>query len=576
MKKIVRRRALVPPSLHNSSLHPLLKNIYSTRGINSLDEINYALDQLLPISELKNIEAASDCFIEALMKQEKILIVGDFDADGATSTALSVLALKSFGFLNVSYIIPNRFEFGYGLTKEIVEYAASFETPDIILTVDNGISSADGVLEAIKRGIKVVITDHHLPPQELPLANAILNPCQDGDLFKSKNLSGVGVVFYLMLSIRQHLRKIDWFLKSNIKEPNMAQFLDLVAVGTVADLVKLDKNNRVLVHQGIMRIREGRCRPGIKALFDVTSRNYEKAKSSDLGYGVAPRINAAGRLEDMSIGVECLLTENFKVASDIAKNLNELNETRREIELQMHDKALQILAHLNYENSLTNGCCIFDPSWHLGVVGLLASKIKEKINRPVIAFAVSSEHELKGSGRSISGVHLRDVLSDISSQYPGLINKFGGHAMAVGLNINKDKYELFSKAFSEEVCKKLSEENMGAKLFTDGELDSEYISLTTAKLLQNAGPWGEGFPEPMFDGVFTILQQRIVGQKHLKLFLSLCSDPTLTLNAILFNVDTKKWPNERCRKVHVAYRLDVNEFNDRESLQLIIENMQEI
>ena len=575
MKIILRRRAIVDEKLQASNLPPLLQRLYAARGVTSPDEVAYDLKNLAHFAALKNIDLGVDCLIAALTKQERILIIGDFDADGATSTALAVLALRAFGFHNVTYLIPNRFEFGYGLTPEIVAVAATMQ-PDLIITVDNGISSHAGVAAANQLGIKVLVTDHHLPPFELPDAVAIINPSQAEDIFPSKALAGVGVVFYLMLALRSRLRQIGWFQQRGILEPNLAQFLDLVALGTVADLVPLDYNNRILVQQGLERIRSGECRVGIKALLQIAKRDYEQITTSDLGYAVAPRLNAAGRLDDMSLGVECLLSDDAEHAAQMAKALNDLNDTRREIESDMQQQALLALASLSLQQNLPHGLCIFDPNWHIGVVGILASRIKERVHRPVIAFAALNDEEIKGSGRSVTGLHLRDVLSNIAASYPDLITKFGGHAMAVGLSLRRQNYEAFNAAFIAEVEKHLKEEDLQAKIYTDGELEPENICLTTAKILRKAGPWGQEFPDPVFEGDFNVLQQKLVGQKHLKMFLAIPGGSNMVCDAIRFNADLKHWPNERCKKVHIVYRLDVNEYNDNYYLQLIIEHLQEI
>ena len=575
MKKIIRRISVIPEALANSDLHPLLKRIYAARQVNSQDEVLYGLNKLLHFSLLKNIDLATKCLMESLLSGQRTLIIGDFDADGATSTALMILALRAFGFNNVGFLIPNRFEFGYGLTPEIVEVAAKSK-PDLIVTVDNGISSHDGVLEANRLGIKVLITDHHLPAQDLPDAAAILNPNQPGDEFTSKTLAGVGVVFYLMLALRSKLKETGYFQKNNIQEPNLANFLDLVALGTVADLVPLDYNNRILVAQGLIRIARGECRPGIKALINISKRNYENITAADLAYAIAPRLNAAGRLDDMSLGVLGLITDDLNKATLIAKSLDELNSTRREIEVGMQSEAFNALAHLELSKELPPGVCILNSSWHIGVIGILASRVKERVNRPVIAFAPLNDDELKVSGRSIEGLHLRDVLSNISATYPELIKKFGGHAMAVGLSLKTENYEKFNLAFIEEVEKHVKNLDLRAQIYSDGELELENISLGTAKLLQRSGPWGQRFPEPVFDGVFKVLDQRLVGDKHLKLLVSGISERNATLNAIAFNVDKKRWPNPRCNKVYLVYRLNLNEYNDNQYLQLVVENFWEV
>ncbi len=569
MKKIITRK--VPenaPLLHK---HPLLNRIYAARGVTDATELDYDLTKLLPYNSLKGIKQAVECLATAIQEQQRVLILGDFDADGATSTALAVLALQSFGLKNVTYLIPNRFDFGYGLTPEIVELAAK-QQPQLIITVDNGITSIDGVKAANDLGIKVLVTDHHLPGDTLPDACAIINPNQHDDQFLSKHLAGVGVVFYLMLALRSHLRGIDWFSAQNIPEPNMAQFLDLVALGTVADVVSLDHNNRILVAQGLQRIRAGKCRLSIKALFALTKRNYEKILASDLGFVIAPRLNAVGRLDEMSIGVEGLLTEDVERARSIAKQLDSLNSERREIEEDMRLQAARLLDNLQLEQDLPPGLCLFEETWHQGVLGVLASRLKDKLHRPVIVFTAVSETEIKGSARSVSGVHLRNVLNTISVQNPGLITRFGGHAMAAGLSIARESYEMFAQVFATEVEQHLALEDLGGIVYTDGELPIEYFNIATAELLRSAGPWGQGFPEPTFSDEFILVTQRLVGQKHLKLTLrTLESDQEI--DAICFNVNPSIWPNFRCAKAKMVYRLDVNEYNGRRSLQLMVEEI---
>src|SRR3989304_2907383 len=566
MKKIITRN--VPENIPFLHQHPLLHRIYAARGVTDAAEFNYDLKHLLPYDSLKGIKQAALCLTTAIQEQQHVLIVGDFDADGATSTALAVLALRTFGLKNVSYLIPNRFDYGYGLTPEIVAVAAQ-KKPHLIVTVDNGIASIDGVKAANEMGIKVLITDHHLPGDSLPDACAIVNPNQNGDQFASKNLAGVGVVFYLMLALRAHLRNIGWFISQNIVEPNMAQFLDIVALGTVADSVILDRNNRILVTQGINRIREGKSRLGITALFAVAKRNYEKASVYDFGFVIAPRLNAAGRLDDMSLGVECLLTNDPVRARTIARELNALNDERREIAEDMQSQALRALDNLQLEQDLPPGLCVFEESWHQGVLGILAARLKDKLDRPVIAFAARSESEIKGSARAVNNVHIRDVLSNIATKNPGLITRFGGHAMAAGLSLARENYEAFAQAFAKEVRQYLTLEDLGGMIYTDGELPAEYFNMVVAELLQTAGPWGAGFTEPVFFGEFALAGQSIVGQKHLRLNLRHL-ETKQEVNAICFNVNANIWPNPRYSRAKVVYRLDINEYNNRRSLQLII------
>jgi len=569
MKKIITREVSSDiPSLHQ---HPLLNRIYAARGVKNPTELDYDLTQLLPYNLLKGINQAIECLGVAIQEQQRILIIGDFDADGATSTALAVLALKAFGLKNVSYLIPNRFDFGYGLTPEIVTVAAK-QQPQLIITVDNGITSVSGVEAANALGIKVLITDHHLPGEELPKACAIINPNQNGDQFPSKHLAGVGVIFYLMLALRTHLRDIGWFGAQNISPPNMAQFLDLVALGTIADMVNLDYNNRILVAQGLQRIRAGKCRLGIKALLAITKRGCENVSPADLGFVVAPRINAVGRLDEMSIGVECLLTEDIERARAIAGQLDVLNNERREIEKEMQRDAIRVLDNLQLEQDLPLGLCIFEETWHQGVLGVLASRLKDKLHRPVIAFTEINETEIRGSARSVKSVHIRNVLNTISIQNPGLITRFGGHAMAAGLTLARESYEMFSQIFATEVEKNFVLSDLKGEIYTDGELPNEYFNIATAELLRNAGPWGQGFPEASFFGEFILVNQRLVGQKHLKLTLRI-SDNNQEIEAICFNIDPKVWPNFRRTKAKLVYRLAINEYNGRRSLQLMVDEI---
>jgi len=572
MKNIIRR--VIDENINLTGFHPLLQRIYLGRGVGSGAELNYELKNLLPYQNLKGLQQALDILSEALIKQYNILIIGDFDTDGATSTVLILEALKLFGFQNVDYLIPNRFEFGYGLSPEIVEFAAQ-KKPDLIITVDNGISSCEGVLLAKELGIKVLITDHHLQADALPDADAIINPNQIGDEFLSKNLAGVGVVFYLMLALRSYLNERNWFVDKGVEKPNLAQFLDLVALGTVADVVNLDYNNRILVAQGLARIRAGKCRLGIKTLLNMAKCDWRNCDAAALAYLVVPRLNAAGRLSDMSCGVECLLKQSWEEVTSIAKDLDAFNSERREIEATMHNDALLALEKIELNKDFPLGVCIFEESWHQGVIGILASKIKDRLHRPVIAFAAVDNDELKGSARSIRGVHIRDLLDAITKKHPQLILKFGGHALAAGLSLKRSNFDIFKQIFSEFVACALSKVDLVETIHTDGELKVGDYSCDTFYLLQRGGPWGQGFPAPLFDGVFVIKTQRLVGEKHLKMVLKV-PDSTKELDAIYFNVDAKCWPNRECKKAHVVYRLDVNEYNGLNRLQLIVEELQPV
>lgn len=573
--KIRPRSKQLPSNFLSDSIHPVLERIYQWRGIANITEIQRDLKALLPYSALLHVDKAIELLTDAIYKQQHIMIVGDYDADGATSTALAIRCLNAFGAKNTSYLVPNRFEYGYGLTPQIVAVAAK-QQPDLIMTVDNGIASIDGVQAANQLGIKVLITDHHLPAAQLPDAAAIVNPNQKECLFASKALAGVGVCFYVMLALCRHLQQEGWFEQQQITSPNMADFLDIVALGTVADVVPLDKNNRILVHQGLRRIRAERCVPGISALLQVAGRTNRSINASDLGFVVGPRLNAAGRLDDMSLGIECLLTDEIELATRYAQELNQLNLARREIEQEMQQQALQDLQTLRLsesEKDMPYGLCLYDPQWHQGVIGILASRIKERYHRPVIAFANVGKGELKGSARSVKGVHIRDVLDTVATQHPQLISKFGGHAMAAGLSIDEENYIAFTQAFDKEVRKHLGAEDLQGEILTDGALDYLDFNLAMAELLQDAGPWGQAFPEPVFEGEFDIIDQRIVGQKHLRLSLK-HRDGDKVFTAIKFNIDLQQWPNYRCQTIKAAYKLEINEYNDLRSIQLFIEHLE--
>jgi single-stranded-DNA-specific exonuclease len=555
-------------------LDPLLQRIYQSRGIDSQASLERRLNCLPEPQSMTGLDAATLRLVTAAQNQQSVLIVGDFDADGATSSALMVLGLRAMGFQAVDFLVPNRFDYGYGLTPEIVDLAAG-KSPDLIITVDNGISSVEGVARANKLGIEVIVTDHHLPGSQLPDAVAIVNPNQQGCDFPSKNLAGVGVAFYLLIALRTELRQQQWFDQQQIAEPNLSQWLDLVALGTVADVVPLDQVNRALVHQGLLRIRSGHSRPGIQALLRIAGKNPARLVATDLGFALGPRLNAAGRLDDISLGIQCLLCDDPQQALHTAQELDELNQDRKSIETGMQQQALAIVEQLGLEDkSMPAALCLFQPDWHQGVVGLLASRIKEKYHRPVVAFARGDNGELKGSSRSIPGLHIRDALDAVATQNPGLITKFGGHAMAAGLSLTEDKLAEFEQAFQQQVAELISEDDLQARLVTDGSLDAHQLSMHTAELLRDAGPWGQQFPEPCFQGDFHIVQQRIVGEKHLKLVLAPQNQPEIAIDAIWFNIDTARWPNPEAQTVHCVYRLDINEFRGVESLQLMVQHLQ--
>ncbi|MBI3576364.1 MAG: single-stranded-DNA-specific exonuclease RecJ [Gammaproteobacteria bacterium] len=616
-----------------SSLHPVLWRVYRARQVRTAAELDCTLDRLLPPTQLLGMEQAVTLLERALHEQRRMLVVADFDADGATSCGVMVRALRLMGAQNVDYLVPNRFEYGYGLTPEIVTLATQ-KNPDVLITVDNGISSVEGVRAARGHGMQVLITDHHLPGAVLPEADAIVNPNQPGDSFPSKHLAGVGVAFYLMLALRTQLRIAGWF-GAGRTEPNLANLLDLVALGTVADVVPLDANNRILVAQGLARLnggerpvpeanapvndatlgalppspkalRHGSRRlgtPGVRALLAVAGRAPGRITATDLGFLAGPRLNAAGRLADMSLGIACLLTDNEAEAQRMARELDTLNRERRNIEADMQTQALAALENLKLDAAgLPRGLCLYDKSWHQGVIGLVAARIKERVHRPVIAFAPANDTELKGSARSVPGLHIRDALDNIAARQPQLLSKFGGHAMAAGLSLARDQFEAFARAFDEEVGRWLSDDDLRGRIYTDGELEAGDFSLELAEALRGGGPWGQGFPEPLFDGRFEVLNRRIVGEKHLKLTLralqgrssaarghdsrdgggratpgavaeepGAASGDSRSIDAIAFHAAkaASDWT-----RIRAAYRLDVNEYQGRRSLQLVLEHIE--
>ena len=574
MKKIIVRRS-VADAAHElpAQLHPVLRRVYLARRLRSARELECSLDGLLPYTALQGIDGAVELLVDALHGQKRQLIVADFDADGATSCAVAVRALRLLGARDVRYVVPNRFHYGYGLTPEIVAVAAE-QQPDLLITVDNGISSVEGVAAAKARGMRVLITDHHLPGERLPEADAIVNPNQPDDAFASKALAGVGVIFYVMLALRARLREERWFAQSGIAEPKLAELLDLVALGTVADVVPLDHNNRILVSQGLARIRAGRCCAGIRALLEVAGRDARQLVAADLGYAVGPRLNAAGRLEDMSLGIACLLADDMTQARAMAARLDELNHERRAIELRMQADALEGLAGLRLseeDSSLPFGLCLYQTHWHQGVIGILASRIKDRLHRPVIAFAQGEAGQLKGSARSVAGVHIRDVLDAVAARHPGLVSKFGGHAMAAGLSLPMEHLAAFSAAFDQEVRAHLAPEDLRGVILSDGELAPQELGLDLANLLRGAGPWGQAFPEPVFDGRFEIIQRRAVGERHLKMVVKAPGDERV-FDAIAFNTADADWPAHTTH-VQLAYKLDVNEFRGQRGAQLLVEHI---
>jgi single-stranded-DNA-specific exonuclease len=570
--QIQQRRPIISNPI-DPQLPPLLDRLYRNRGVSDAAQIQTQIKKLRHYNELKGIEAAACLICDAIKQEQTICIIGDFDADGATSTAICMLSLKAFGHQKLNYLVPNRFDFGYGLSPQIVDVAHE-QQAQFIITVDNGISCVDGVKRAKDLGMKVVVTDHHLPGQVLPEADAIVNPNQVGCEFLSKNLAGVGVAFYVMLAVKAKLQAENWFTQKNIAVPNLANYLDIVALGTVADVVPLDENNRVLVHQGLQRIRSGVARPGIKAILDVAARPCHKLSSTDLGFVLGPRLNAAGRLDDMSLGIECLLAEDSQVARQIAARLDALNLERREIESSMKDEAEHALqSFISKGNDLPAGVVLYQDDFHQGVIGILAGRIKEKYYRPTIVFAQQDEQSIKGSARSVPGVHIRDLLESINTQFPGLIDKFGGHAMAAGLSLQTHRLNEFKTAFEKAVSiatQGLPTQNL---ILSDGVLTKHEISIENATLLKLAVPWGQTFEEPLFDGVFQIINQRIVGKNHLKMVVSL--DNT-EFDAIAFNVDLALWPNVNSKHVKLAYKLDINEFRGQISVQLLVQALESV
>ncbi len=552
-------------------MHPVLKRVFAARGIKSESELELGLDRLLPVKLLSGAQEAAMLLHQMIEQGGRILIVGDFDTDGATSCALAVRALRMMGAKDVDYLVPNRFDYGYGLSPAIVEEALKCK-PDLLVTVDNGISSVEGVAASVAAGVPVLVTDHHLPGDELPAAAVLVNPQLPDDRFPSKNLAGVGVIFYVMLALRAYLRSLDWFSQHGLPEPNLAELLDLVALGTVADVVPLDHNNRIMVHQGVQRIRAGRGCAGISAIIEVANRSQNRLAVTDLGFAVAPRLNAAGRLDDMSLGIECLLADNLQAARAMAKQLDDLNHTRRHIEGEMVDQAMAGLSDFleQEESELPIGLCIYRQEWHQGVVGILASRIREHFHRPIIGFAPAQDGLIKGSARSVPGLHLRDVLAEVDLKYPGIIVRFGGHAMAAGLTLREEHFELFSHAFDIEVRRHLGADDLFDVIHSDGELKPEELNLELAEILRTASPWGQGFLEPRFDGEFYIHNRQVVGKRHLKLVLS-PGDADTSITAIAFN---QKETFPECDKIHIAYRLDVNQFRGERTVQMVVENIQ--
>jgi single-stranded-DNA-specific exonuclease len=562
---LIRRRAAGDDSRLPANLHPVLRRVYAARGLAGPEELSLELAVLLPPAALRGIDTATELLARAVADQRRIVVAGDYDADGATATAVAVLGLRMLGATQVDYVVPNRFTMGYGLSPPLVELARA-KRAELLVTVDNGISSLAGVAAAQAAGIQVLVTDHHLAGAELPAADAIVNPNQPGCVFPSKHLAGVGVMFYVLLALRAWLRAAGAYPAG--AEPRLAELLDLVALGTVADVVRLDHNNRILVAQGLSRIRAARARPGVLALFEAAGREHRQATASDLGFVVGPRLNAAGRLEDMTVGIECLLAPDLAAARPLAAQLDGYNRERRELEAQMRDEALALV-----EGSEAAGVCVYDAAWHEGVVGLVASRVKDKLHRPTFAFAPAGEPGLlKGSGRSIPGLHLRDALAAVDALHPGLIPRFGGHAMAAGLSLRENQYEVFAAAFDAYCRDHLDAEALHQRLETDGELGSGELCLQTAQVLEQGGPWGQGFPEPRFEGRFQIRELRRLGSEGRHIKYKLRAPSGAEIEAIDFNGGARVVAAGG--EAALVYRLVINRFRGTEAVELQVEHLQ--
>lgn len=550
----------------SENLHPVLQQVLLNRGITESAQLNLSVSGLCE-PKLKGMDAAVKILYQAILDQKRIFIIGDFDADGATSTALMISALKQFGAQNIQFLVPNRFDFGYGLSVPLVDMAAA-QKAELLVTVDNGIACIAGVQRAKDLGLDVIVTDHHLPAAQLPNADAIVNPNQADCEFPSRNIAGVGVAFYVMLALRAYMRSQNYFETHQIPVPNIAELLDLVALGTVADVVPLDNINRILVQQGINRIRKGVCRPGIKALLDVAQKNSKDIVSSDLAFALGPRLNAAGRLDDMTVGIACLLSDNYGDAIRLAARLDDLNRERREIESSMQVEAMAEMEALDL-SQLPFGVCLYKQDWHQGVIGILAGRVKERYHRPTIVFAEDNATTLKGSCRSIAGFHIRDALDQINTQQPDLIIKFGGHAMAAGLSIHKSKLDEFKALFNQTVERLISADKLNNIVLTDGALDAHHFSINTAQLLKQAMPWGQCFEAPLFDDVFTVVQEKILKEKHLKMVLQ--HESGEVFDAIWFNFNPDCWQLGLNPTIHIAFSLDTNTFRGNTNVQLMVQ-----
>lgn len=568
-KLIHRKLPETLPELSND-IPLLLQRVYALRGITSMQELDYTTRNLCNYDNLDGTNKAVDILYSAMKNNERIMIVGDFDTDGATSTALTVKALKKMGCQFVDYIIPNRFDDGYGLSINVVKKAI-LQKADLIITVDNGVSAVEAVEFAKQSNLTVIITDHHLCPEKLPSADAIINPNLPNCTFPSKHLAGVGVAFYFMLALRSKLRKENWFTTHNLEEFNIASLLDLVALGTIADVVKLDLNNRILVHQGVSRIRAGYCCEGIKALLNISRRDPLTFTSTDLAYYIAPRLNAAGRMDNMSLSVELLLCEDYDSAVNQAADLDTLNSDRKLIEQTMYQEALSHVEQI-HKTTFPNSIVVHHPEWHQGVIGIVSARLKDKYYRPVICFASTEDGLLKGSGRSIDGIHLQNVLYELNQRYPDILVSFGGHAMAAGLSIQEKDLDKFRELLEIVITEQLDLKVLEQTIETDGEINNEDFNYSIAKLLKDSGPWGEGFIEPTFDGEFIIHQQRIFAEKHLKLVLEPKNGGPI-IEGICFNVNLTKWPDQTIKEAKIVYHLDVNEFRGNQTLKLMIRHI---
>lgn len=572
LEAVIKRREVNSNIKLSDTIHPLLQRVYIARGIMSDEQLNHSTHALLNYQQLTGIDSATELLYQTANNEQHILIVGDFDTDGATSTALIMTALRQFGINNISYIIPDRFEDGYGLSISVVKRAIEQQAA-LIITVDNGISAVEAVNYAKQHNIQVIITDHHLAPESLPKADAIINPNLNDCSFASKNLAGVGVTFYFMLAFRALLRQYNWFTTHQLTEFNLANLLDLVALGTIADVVSLDQNNRILVQQGLSRIRCGHCCPGIKALITSANKNIKKLTAQDLSFYLAPRLNAAGRMDNMSLSVELLLAKDESSALAIAEVLEQLNKERKAIEQNMQQAALSYIDGLDKTTTkIPNSFVIYHPDFHQGVIGVLSSRIKDKFYRPVISFAKADDGFLKGSGRSINSIHLRNILELINNRNPKLITGFGGHAMAAGLTIPEANLTSFSHYFEAEVSNILKTVSLKNEIETDGKIENEYFTLHMVKMLKESGPWGANFPEPIFDGIFLVHQQKRIGTQHLRMVLEPLEGGPL-LNAIAFNIDLNDWPDQSVKKVNIVYNLELNEFRGNENINLLIRHL---